>query len=171
MYSFVGITQDWNVVLFGDESKLIEEGSTARGIAPISTSSRRSLFQDIFGKSAFADSSIIPSLLDSPTHLWTGKEAINAFDSPAYLMPSLGSLYDPIIDGFLKPRREILHDDSVVEAGDEDVEMDEESAVMAFAGTRRHRKVSGKEVDTFIELFRKHSIQCKSLFYPECDTE
>jgi NET1-associated nuclear protein 1 (U3 small nucleolar RNA-associated protein 17) len=165
MYTFVGITRDWNVVLFGEETRLNEEGSTAKEIALISLPSRRSLFQDIFGKSAFADSQVVPALpVENLTRCWTGKEALDAFDSPAYLMPPLGSLYDPIMDGLLKPRPETVHNGSMG-TGDEDVEMDEEDVVAVFADTHRHRMVSREEVDTFIELFRKHSIQCRSLLF------
>jgi NET1-associated nuclear protein 1 (U3 small nucleolar RNA-associated protein 17) len=166
IFTFIGITRDWNVVLFGDEAKrLVEEGSMAKEITLISPSSRRSLFQDIFGKSAFNDSQIVPTLLvESPIRPGTGKEAIDAFDSPAYLMPPLDSLYDPVMDGLLKSRPETV-DDGSIGPGNEDVEIDEEDMDAVFAGIRSPRIVSRDEVNTFIELFRKHSIQCRFFYF------
>lgn len=163
-YTFVGITQDWNVVLFGDEARLIEEGSTAKDIAPVSVPSSRSLFQDIFGKSAFAGLQSVQALpTESPTRSWTGKVAFDAFDSPTYLMLPLGNVYDSIMEGFLKRRPEAARDGSIG-PGDEDVEMDEDEVAMV-ADIRRPRIVSREEVDIFVELFRKHSIQCMSISY------
>lgn len=161
-YTFIGITQEWNVVLFGDDTKLIKEGSTAKEITLDSSSSRRSLFQDIFGKSAFAVSPNAPALpMKSPTRPWTGKEAVEAFDSPAYIMPPLDTLYDPIMNSLMKPRFENIRDNSMG-PGDEDAEMDAEDVDTVLASTRRlPRIVSRGEIETFIELFRKHSIRCK----------
>jgi NET1-associated nuclear protein 1 (U3 small nucleolar RNA-associated protein 17) len=171
MYTFIGITRDWNVVLFGDEVRLAEEGSTAKKITPTLPSSNRSLFQDIFGKSAFSGSQIVPSLsAERPSRPWTGKEAISVFDTPAYLMPPLGSLYDHVMDGLLKLRPETFHDESV-ESRDEDVEMDEENENAMSAGTRQPRIVSREEIDTFTELFRKHSIQRRFIFYSGRDNQ
>jgi NET1-associated nuclear protein 1 (U3 small nucleolar RNA-associated protein 17) len=168
-YTFIGITRDWNVVLFGDEVTLAEEGSTAKKITPASSSSSRSLFQDIFGKSAFSGSEIVPPLsTERPSRPWTGKESIDIFDAPAYLMPPLGSLYDHIMDGLLKPQPESSHDENV-KSHDEDVEMDEEDENVISTGTRQPRIVSREEIDTFTELFRKHSIRRKSIFYPGSD--
>jgi len=159
-YTFVGITRDWNVVLFGDGARLIEEGSTAKEIAPISAPSRRSLFQAIFGKSAFDHSQSVQAVpAERPGHCRTSKDVFGAFDSPTHLMPPLGNLYDLVMEGLLKRRSETAHDGTMV-PGDDDIEMDEEDAVAVVADARRPRIVSREEVDTFIELFRKHSIQC-----------
>jgi len=70
----------------------------------------------------------------------------------------LGSLYDHIMDGLLKPQPESSHDENV-KSHDEDVEMDEEDENVISTGTRQPRIVSREEIDTFTELFRKHSIR------------
>ena len=165
-YTFVGITRDWNVVLFGDGARLIEKGSTAKEIAPILEPSRRSLFQDIFGKSAFAGSQGVQTLpTENSAHSRTSKDAFSAFDSPTYLMPPLGNLYDSVMDDLLKRRPETSHDGTIVPGDDDDVEMEEEHTVAMVTDIRRPRLVSREEVDTFIELFRKHSIRCMCILY------
>ena len=78
-------------------------------------------------------------------------------------MLPLGNVYDSIMEGFLKRRPEAARDGSIG-PGDEDVEMDEDEVAMV-ADIRRPRIVSREEVDIFVELFRKHSIQCMSISY------
>ncbi|THH12798.1 hypothetical protein EW146_g7353 [Bondarzewia mesenterica] len=173
-FSLVGITDSWSVVLFGNDVRgPSDEGATAKGIIDGATGPRkRTLFQDIFGKSAFADLSNEPSALPStspmPAHSWSGKDVANIFDAPSYLMPPLETLFDSIIDGFLKPRplesEDVDASEAEAEGGDadEDVEMDidaEEGNRPIVVGERLDRVIDWREMNTFIEVFRQHAIK------------
>ncbi|KAG5647763.1 hypothetical protein DXG03_008486 [Asterophora parasitica] len=158
---FVGITDDWSVVLFGDGAKLAkEEGATATEIASSSTPARRTLFQDIFGKSAFAEPPTVSVVADGGNRPRNGKASADVFDSPAYLMPALEHLFNPLMDKFLKPRL----DDSPVHVNpeDEDVDMDEEPADVAFVSGQSSRVVNQEEMDAFVSLFKNHFIKSLS---------
>ncbi|KAF8078907.1 hypothetical protein FPV67DRAFT_84370 [Lyophyllum atratum] len=156
---FVGITHDWSVVLFGEGAKLTkEEGSTGTEIASSSTPTRHTLFQDIFGKSAFAEPQTISISFDGKNQPRNAQATTDVFNSPAYLMPPLEHLFSPLMDGFLKPR---LYDSSPrVTPEDEDVDMEDEPADLVRAGVQRARVVNQKEMDVFIDLFKKHSVKC-----------
>ncbi|RDB29009.1 WD repeat-containing protein 75 [Hypsizygus marmoreus] len=154
---FVGITQEWSVLLFGDGAKLAkEEGSRAIGIASSSAAPRRTLFQDIFGKSAFTGPPILPVSADGTTDVWRGKGAAELFDCPAYLMPPLEHLFNPFIEDRLRPRPDDVNAPIALE--DEDVDMEDEAAEPTLVGGQRARVVDQNEMDSFIDLFRKHSV-------------
>ncbi|KAF5385093.1 hypothetical protein D9615_001275 [Tricholomella constricta] len=159
---FVGITYDWRVVLFGDGAKLAkEEGSTATEIASSSTPIRRTLFQDIFGYSAFAEPPTVSTSVDGMNRPRSGKAATDVFDSPAYLMPTLEHLFNPLMDGFLKHRPDDAPE-HVVPEEEEEVDMEEEPAEPVLVGDRSSRVVNQEEMDAFVEFFKKHSVKCLS---------
>ena len=55
-FAFVGITGTWGVVLFGDKVRLAEDDQPeARGLGGATQVTKRTLFQDIFGKISLAD--------------------------------------------------------------------------------------------------------------------
>src|SRR5882762_5685991 len=96
-FSLVGITNKHSVVLFGDNvGAPMAEGSTAKAIiGGASLAQRKTLFQDIFGVSAFADlSQVSPSVdltpMPRPRALpRSGHEVAELFNAPAYLMPPI----------------------------------------------------------------------------------
>ncbi|TFK36968.1 WD40 repeat-like protein [Crucibulum laeve] len=158
-FSFVGVTGRWSIVVFGDNIRpRQEEGSTAQGISAITTPQRRTMFQDIFGKSAFNDLPIdtIVSTPKSVHALDSPKERQAVFDAPAYLMPPLHSFFQPMMATFLEAR---ITDTSVIEleTDDEDVDMEEDSHDL-IVRTQRARTVDKKELDLLTNLFRTHSI-------------
>ncbi|KNZ77003.1 WD repeat-containing protein 75 [Termitomyces sp. J132] len=157
---FVGITRDWDVALLGDSSKQTQkEGSIATGIISSSIPQKRTLFQDIFGKAAFAE---IPSttISTSETQYTNHGKTMNpnAFAAPAYLMPAFDHIFDQIIGGFLQPRSDDLR--TGLPPDDEDVDMEEESAAIAFDGVSSVRVVSQEEMSLLVTLFRDQSIEC-----------
>ncbi|KAJ7925936.1 hypothetical protein B0H13DRAFT_1973962 [Mycena leptocephala] len=164
-FSLVGITHDWKVVVLGDNIHIPkDEGSVSREIATHSAPQRRTLFQDIFGKSAFgeqasASQSLAPASLSRP---WTGREGAGVFDEAAYLMPPLEKLFEPLMNGFLKPRAaEVSVVPSAITAN-EDVDMDGEGRTATVSGVEAKRVVDPQEMDAMIDLFRTHTLKAKA---------
>ncbi|KAK7695299.1 hypothetical protein QCA50_002489 [Cerrena zonata] len=157
--AFVAITDSWSVVLLGDDVKLPqEEGSTGRGLKGSAPSAKRTLFQDIFGASAFVGVAPSPPVIEKPAG-WKGKEVEKIFDAPAYLMPPLDTLFEPLMEDFLTLRK--LEDTTEGEDihAEEDIEMDAEGDDgPILVGNRLERTVSGGEMAAMVELFMNHAI-------------
>lgn len=161
-------------MLFGDSTSApVDEGSTAKAIVGGSTlGQRKTLFQDIFGASAFADLSNVPSTVGSVSTPaasalpWNGNDVTGLLDTPAYLMPPIESLFEPLMDSFLKPRpKEKERDDTPnTKPQDEDVEMADQSRDGDFlvTETRQERVVDQDEMDAFIKLFKSQT-KCMSV--------
>jgi len=173
----VGITNKYSVVLFGDDiSAPATEGSRANTIVGgAALGQRKTLFQDIFGASAFADLSHVPPHVDSnsvipPSALPRSDNDVPVLlDSPAYLMPPIESLYEPIMESFLKPRSQ--EDDIHLVEGieqDEDVEMAEQSddEPVTVRG-RQERLVDQKEMDLFVKLFQQTKVSSNQAVGPD----
>ncbi len=166
--NFVGITHDWSVVIFGDNvTPLSEEGSAARSIPMSSVPQARTLFQDIFGKSAFVPQSF-PSNRSSSTATSAPSKVRSLFDGPSYLMPPLESLFDDVMDDFLKPRQVKM---TKIAEDDVDVDMDvDEPADVPPAAARRKLVMNEEEMGVFVDLFKAHSLkgelQSGSLTWP-----
>ncbi|KAI0931755.1 hypothetical protein AcW1_000923 [Taiwanofungus camphoratus] len=168
-FSLVGITQAWSVVVFGNDIHLpLEEGASAQGIVESTSDGKRTLFQDIFGKSALTDFvSAPPSVAENIVHPWKGKEIADIFNAPAYLMPPLETLFDSVLDGFLTARPHVAVEEHKHQEQDDteqmDVEVDNE---LATAATRIERVVDHSEMQEFVELFKHHGITPPSLNQP-----
>lgn len=168
-FSLVGITQTWSVVLFGSHVQApSDEGSSAKElVGGAGETSRRTLFQDVFGKSAFADVTTQPSSvpsLASQQQPWNGKSVEDIFDIPAYLMPPVESLFDSLMEDFVKLRSTDPDESKAVGADEEeeedvgmDVDVDEKSVVVVREQTRR--TFDAREMDDFVQLFRQHAIK------------
>ncbi|KAL5495084.1 NAN1_2 [Sanghuangporus weigelae] len=156
----IGITQSWNIVACGEESRttptmqdVAREIDSTTGVLP-----RKTLFQDIFGRSAFADTpATASSTIAVVSDLSSGDRqvSLSLFDVPAYLAPPLESIYSSLIGSFLiKPLEDtgppLLqdHDES------EDMVVDDEPRQVL----RQNRMVEDNELDSLVELFRKHSV-------------
>ncbi|EMD41924.1 hypothetical protein CERSUDRAFT_42851 [Gelatoporia subvermispora B] len=169
-FTFVGITTSWKFVVFGDEVRLPdEEGSRANEIIDDVNVRPRTLFQDIFGKSAFANITARTSLSGhgETSQPWRGKEVAEIFDAPAYLMPPLDSVFDALTDGFLSLRpaqdvQDISDDEREHEDVDMELDVDEDHGPV-IAGTAIDRVVSNKEMDSFVELFKQYALKGLSL--------
>lgn len=163
-FTLVGITDAWSVVVFGDDVQLPEEeGAYAHGITQDATSTKRTLFHDIFGASAFADLATTPGPSTSAANVaqpWKGQDIAEIFDAPAHLMPPLELLFDTVMDGFLAERPE---EEQEADAADEE-EMDvdevvEEEAVRPSKAASLDRVVDRQEMGGFVELFMQFAIK------------
>ncbi|KAJ6519978.1 WD40 repeat-like protein [Mycena sanguinolenta] len=162
-FSIVGITYDWKVVVLGENVHVAkEEGSASRELASQPAPQRRTLFQDIFGKSAFGEqTNATPSYGAASARPWTGRDSTGVFEDPAYLMPPLEKLFEPLMSGFLKSR--------VVEASilppaaidNEDVDM-EGAERTTVAGADAKRVVGAGEMDAITNLFRTCTLKAKA---------
>ncbi|KAI0315260.1 WD40 repeat-like protein [Amylostereum chailletii] len=171
-FSLVGITEAWSVVLFGDNASPASQSSALQAKLGSDANARQqpSLFQDIFGKSAFANVSHQPlsaSLL-STSQSRENKDISTIFGVPAYLLPSLDTFYDTLVGSFLqsRPVDEVSvsirpEDDS---GGDEDaMELDE---VPYPHVAEPDRIIDDQEMDTFIHLFRQVAVKSPHPFQP-----
>ncbi|KAA1467968.1 WD40 repeat-like protein [Dentipellis sp. KUC8613] len=171
-FSLVAITEAWSVVLLGSEIRVqSDEGATAKGIANAAQEpQKRTLLQDVFGKSAFTDfSSSLSSALPETAvaaKSWTSKDVAKMFDAPTYLMPPLESLFDPLLDSFLTLS---VADPAISPAAkgaqeeDADMDVDEEEETPITVGERQERIVDWREMNTFIDVFRQHAVKAPPL--------
>jgi NET1-associated nuclear protein 1 (U3 small nucleolar RNA-associated protein 17) len=165
-FSLVGITQSWAVVVCGDGlSTRVEEGATAQDIGTIGVQSSRTVFQDIFGPTAFVDlearAQSSTSTLDGADHALVASSNIaSLFDKQAYLMPPIESMFDSILDSFLQTRISeplVMLEDEAGEQ-DEDIEMDVVDETPILSDPRQHRVVGEDEMNQFIDIFRRHAV-------------
>lgn len=117
------------------------------------------LFQDIFGVSAFA---LVPQTETlSPRHADGPQEIL---DQPAYSTPPLNDLFDSLIKLFLRDRPP---DSIIEEQGPEDLENDDmqdvQSAGDPLVTSRHHsRFVNPGEMEAFTSLFRSRCMTGES---------
>ena len=96
---------------------------------------------------------------------WKGKEVERIFDTPAYLMPPLGTLFDPLMDEFLTLRTDAdavsnPGQDQYAEQQDVDVDMEGVDGPI-LVGNRLERVVDHHEMAAMIELFKHHGLHCE----------
>jgi NET1-associated nuclear protein 1 (U3 small nucleolar RNA-associated protein 17) len=167
-FTLVGITGTWSVVLVGDEVRLPQQsGSSPTVIVDDRSVQRRTLFQDIFGKSAFANVSVETPPLNIPLsedghQSRTGKGFSSIFDRPTYLSPPLESLFEPLVGKFLKKRTGpdvgVMDETTEPEHAniDEDVDMEDEADTSVAVRPQTARAVGEDEMAIFVDLFKKH---------------
>ncbi|KAJ7040451.1 quinon protein alcohol dehydrogenase-like superfamily [Mycena alexandri] len=168
-FSLVGITHDWKVVVLGDGIHAHvpkDEGTVSRELASHSAPYRRTLFQDIFGKSAFGEQALAASgsqsfASASISRPWTGREGAEVFEGAAYLMPPLEKLFEPLMSGFLKPR---AAEDSALPSTvvDMDVDMEGDAPPTTLVGVDSRRTVDKEEMGAMIDLFKAHTLKAKA---------
>ncbi|KAF8203796.1 WD40-repeat-containing domain protein [Pholiota molesta] len=167
-FNLVGITHSWRAVTIGDsEQTLTEEGLTAKAMNNHSQQlQRRTLFQDIFGASAFAS---VSSDTPQAASLQRKDKIHDVFDTPVYLAPSLDFLFEPLIKSFLTPRplEPIIIDDTVENDTDEDIVMEEEQgAVTSVLSGHTSRTPNPDEMEAFTKLFRARCMTGRNITYP-----
>jgi NET1-associated nuclear protein 1 (U3 small nucleolar RNA-associated protein 17) len=166
----VGITDNWDVVVCGDDvDPLAGEGSVARGLLTSSQEpSKRTLFQDIWGDSALTGALVDPLIQKkvASTAPRNGQEIADIFGGPAYMIPPLETLFEPIMTHFLTPRPP--EDETIrvpglpgEDAEDTNMDVDEPQADARVSGTRAERVVDAREMDALIHLFRLHGVKGK----------
>jgi NET1-associated nuclear protein 1 (U3 small nucleolar RNA-associated protein 17) len=158
MFSLVGITHAFGVVLLGHDISMADEArSSTKVLQKGQVVPKRSLFEEMFGVPALTDVShnAVSSTIDTSLP-WKSSETGSVFDAPAYLMPPMESLFDPLINGFLKLRfQESVdeeHQSGIQSVADEMTAepMDTEEPAFIEMG-----KVSTDDIlDTFIPFFK-----------------
>lgn len=126
----------------------------------------KTLLQDIFGDSALAVAPVDPlvqkNVANRPPR--NGKEIGDVFAGPAYLIPPLETLFEPLMKHFLTPRPPEDETIPVAARGDEedmDMDVDESQENSPVGGARAERIVDAKEIEALIELFRHHGVKGK----------
>lgn len=142
----------------------------ARGlIAGSQEPHKRTLLQDIFGDPALAGAPANPPIPNKVTSALPGKGKGTAdiLGGPAYLIPPLETLFEPIMTNFLIPRPP--EDDTTPVPGlpegeekDDSMDVDESAGNPLASGVvRTERVVDAREMDALIELFRHHGVKGK----------
>jgi len=168
-FTLVGITDSWGVALFGDDVKSPSslEGTTTTQITSDAQFPRKNtLLQDIFGKSAFDDVTYPSVSAENSAFVpREGKQAVTSFfDTPAYLMPPLETMFDSIMQTFVKPRSTVEDgEDDVkrVERDGEEMDVDEDpepdsGAPLIVEDTTR--VVDEREMYEFVEIFKRYGL-------------
>lgn len=186
-FSLLAVTSDHLVVVVGDNISVNPlDGSGARPISSEGDYSKPTLFQDIFGRSAFAEN------LDSKSDRAVGKSSENPqtqkgvvdltlLNGPAHLLPPIGTLFDALMKGFSQPstsraaelEAERRRKGSAVIIPDPlgDIEMDngDGGSTLSMANVNKQRRVNQQEMTIFTELFRTMLTSRKSrLYYLRC---
>nr|GAT59004.1 WD40 repeat-like protein [Mycena chlorophos] len=155
-FSLVGITHDWRVIVVGEEARIPKNVQpAATDLKAAASVQRRTLFEDIFGRSAFTEdvaASASSSSAAVPSSHTIGPSLFDAFTtSTTYLMPPLETFFDPILTTRLKPR-EPTEAPAQPDPEVEDVEMDVDIVV---SSAPEGRNVERGELDTLVALFRR----------------
>jgi len=165
----VGITDNWDVVLCGDDvHPLAGEGLVARGLlAGSQEPTKRTLFQDIWGDSALTGAPVDPLVQKkvANTAPRNGKEIADIFGGPAYMIPPLETLFEPIMTHFLTPH---LPEDEIIRApgfpgedAEDTMDVDESQDDVLVSSTRAERVVDAQEINALIQLFQHHGVKGK----------
>lgn len=162
-FNLVGITHSWRVVTFGDSRQTLkDEGRTATAMNIQNQPPKRTLFEDIFGVSAFASTSSDP--VHAPSLLRKNSKSDEVFDTPVYLAPSLDDLFNPLIKSFLtlRPSEPSIADDAH-DDDDDDIVMEEEQDTTSSASRHASRVPNPGEMDAFTKLFRARCMTGRNL--------
>lgn len=163
--TLLGITYSWNVVLCGDKPDLtMEFDDIPREITEGTILPKRTLFRDIFGQSAFLDTTVANNkarALATATRIEDrgGRSSVSVFDTPAYLAPPLESLFSTIMDDFLSTTvdQDIPPGETINEEGEE------EDAMIVDADSppsiALNRVVGDDEIKRLTTLFKAQTIQ------------
>ena len=169
-FRLVGITDNWDVVVCGDDvHPHAGEGSVARGLFTSSQEpSKRTLFQDIWGDSALTGALVDPVVQEkvASTAPRNGQEIADIFGGPAYMIPPLETLFEPIMAHFLTPRPpedETSRGPGLPgeDAEDTNMDVDELQADVRLSSIQAERVIDAREMDALIHLFRHHSVKGK----------
>lgn len=154
-YNFIGLTHTWRVVTFGDSRPILKDNGLAKTVSLDSHHpQRRTIFQDIFGASAFQAESVEPGQSTFNHRKDTNSQI---FNDPVYMAPSLDSSFDSFVDSFLvlRPTEVKATLESQEDLVEDDVIMDE-GETLPTAHTLRVPTLG--EMDTFIHLFKTNCL-------------
>ncbi|KZV74810.1 WD40 repeat-like protein [Peniophora sp. CONT] len=153
-FCLVGVTEKYRVVLFGDEVlSITDPGASSNSLAGETSKQVNTLFQDIFGKSAFADVSVGPS-----TTLGVARDKRNnvadLLDVPAYLLPSVDTIFDTVMGSFLQPRPA---EEPALQKQPEEIPEDVHMEVEEHTSARSF--VEDEEIGMLIHFFRDVAVK------------
>jgi NET1-associated nuclear protein 1 (U3 small nucleolar RNA-associated protein 17) len=160
-YSFLGITDRWNLVAFGDSVNLTREDTSAKELTTDPTTKKPTLLQDIFGSSAFVDLTNAASPGSSQRQALPPSTSIeDIFETPAYLTPAISTFFDSLVDTVLRKRVAEAEppplDPTEMDVDEDDeMECDQPQITIVAPG----RTVTSSEMNDLVRLFRKHAIQ------------
>jgi NET1-associated nuclear protein 1 (U3 small nucleolar RNA-associated protein 17) len=151
------------MILFGNTTKThveTENSSIAQSLSHFGQqgSGRRTLFQDMFGKSALADTTVPVEPSVAPTITEGAISVDSVFTTSSYLAPPLASLYSTLMSNLLVPVGHHGRDaEDVAEGKDEDgdLHMDVDVAEVDKWDAGASRRVTPREVEGLVSLFGK----------------
>jgi NET1-associated nuclear protein 1 (U3 small nucleolar RNA-associated protein 17) len=148
-----------------------DDNLTNKGLDIADRSEKRTLFEDIFGSSAFANdnSESLQSTSTMSSHVRKPEGSRHElFDKPAYLMPALDNLFDPLVTSLLSSRiPEVDPKISEADEEDEDVTMIDETVQQPPFAVRPKRIPNQGEMELFTQLFRSTSITSTPILLPQ----
>lgn len=117
----------------------------------------RTIFEDTFGSSAFTTNTGASSDQISSRHgdqtIKREKVASSILDAPAYLLPGMDSLFDTLMSGFLKERKDDVPEVKATSVSVAEQTGDEDSDCIPLA-TTQVVDVTGVEIESLTQLFR-----------------
>ena len=162
LFSFVGITSNWAVVSFGEQAfPLRAEDTSSNKISSEAVSHRRTLFQDIFGVSAFdhAASERPVQMPFSTAVLPRSKAPVSALDGPSHLLPPMSNIFETIMEDFVHETPSSASMAQVIDV-DEDVDMEVDAPELVAPPKHTTRHIAQQEMDVLVNLFKSHTIGC-----------
>ncbi|KAG9047512.1 hypothetical protein FS837_002097 [Tulasnella sp. UAMH 9824] len=165
-FVMAAIAADGSVNLVGDDLTLLpqREGDVERSLTskhPLSA--RPSLFENVYGRSAFKDLENVENL--PSTEMVSAEDRFGAavdlrlLDGPAYLLPPIESLFTSLMEGVLvKPPTNTEQEEQDEEMG-MDVDLDEapEDNIVP-APLLRPREENESEISMLVDLFSQHAL-------------
>lgn len=150
-FNLVAITHSWKVVLIGDSvPSSADEGLFPKAISPNEQRQDRTLFQDIFGVSAFGEDLHTDQLSVSVALPRKGVDHPLS-DIPAFATPSFDTFFDPFLDAFMTPRDADNVKEANMDLEDDVMEQNEAVRVTHHTG---FRLPTPDELEAFTKLFR-----------------
>ncbi|KIO25200.1 hypothetical protein M407DRAFT_25424 [Tulasnella calospora MUT 4182] len=162
------IAADGSVSLVGDDLTLFpeREGDVERSLSskrPLSA--RPSLFENVFGRSAFKDLDNVDNIPQPSTEVVGADDRFGAavdlrlLDGPAYLLPPIETLFTSLMEGVLvKPLTNTEQEKQDEDTG-MDVDLDEAPEDnIASAPLLRPREVDESEISMLVDLFSQHAL-------------
>ena len=160
LFSFVGITSNWAVVSFGEQAFPVRaEGTSSNKISAEAVSHKRTLFQDIFGVSAFDHAASERPVQISTAVLPRSKAPVSAFDKPSHLLPPMSNIFEMIMEDFIHETPTSASTPQVID-GDEDVDMEVDAPELVTAPKHTTRHIGQQEMGVLVNLFKTHTIGC-----------
>ncbi|EIW87027.1 WD40 repeat-like protein [Coniophora puteana RWD-64-598 SS2] len=159
-FSLVGITQSYSVVLLGNNlTNAEDEDDVSKALPRNLTEQKRTLFEEMFGISAFVDVKSPSNVSQSNVNTalpWKQQDTSRILDTPAFLMPPMETLYDSLISGFLRLRTNDQDQqlDGVSETAAEDG-MDIDQDVEDVTNNTLGLDEAEKELQLFGDFFEK----------------